>query len=187
MGARAGSELDREAAHAPGGAGDEHATLDQEPAETEGVVGGQPGHRERGRCRERHLVGQRAQPVGGHGRKLGPRARPRERSAHSHHACAGRRAAAVGRGLAHHAGHVPAGEAALGQRLEAPDLAAIDGHRPHLHERLARRRRGVGRLAEADVRGLCGGQDRAHAPRLESLACPSRGRSEKPRNRGDKT
>ena len=147
---RAGAvgELDREAADAARGSGDEHAAAEQRTADLERAQGGEPGHGEGGGGLEGDVVGQLDDPIGGHGGELGP-------------------AALVGEAddagaVAERAGDVPAPDRAGLAGGEPAHLAAIERDGLDLDERVGGVHLRVGRLREGDARPS--GHQGSHQP-----------------------
>jgi hypothetical protein len=128
--AREPRELHREVADAAGGAGDEHATAEEQAALGEGVERGEPGHGKGRRLGQRHLGGQLGERMRRHRHPLRPRALGEEPD----HARPDPRARGVGGGALHLAGQIPARAPAGRGHARAPHLAAVERDRPHAHD-----------------------------------------------------
>ena len=129
-------QLYGEAPHPAGCPGHQHAAAEQRCGHVEHPHGGEAGHGQSRGVLEAHALRQLRQAARGNGGQLGPGALVHE----SAHARALGRPAAVSRGIAHHARHVPAVHGALLAVGQVARLAAVERDGAHLHQRFVRRR-----------------------------------------------
>ena len=152
VGAAQMRQLDREAANAARGAGDQHPAAEDGWSEPEDAQRGQAGGGQRCCLGEAHGNGQLGDPPWRHGDPLRPGpavADPDDPGARSR--------AVFDIGL-QDPGKVPAGPPTIGGGAEHPHLAAIERERAHRNQHLARRRRWLWNVSQGNpacCRAVC--------------------------------